>query len=42
MSEDGALGLGGAFFRLKKASFRILFLRCKLRLILVFTGEGEG
>ena len=40
--RDGALGLGNAFFRLKKASFRILFLRCELRLILFFTGEGKG
>ena len=31
-----------AFCRLKKASFQILFLRCKLRLILIFTGEAEG
>ena len=40
--RDGALGLGNAFFRLKKASFRILFLRYELRLILFFTGEREG
>ena len=40
--RDGARGLGNAFFRLKKASFRILFLRYELRLILFFTGEREG
>ena len=38
----GGTRMEGAFCRLKKASFRILFLRCKLRPILIFTGEGEG
>ena len=42
IAEDGALGQGDAFFQLKKASFRILFLRYELRLILFFTGEREG
>ena len=42
IAEDGALGQGDAFFQLKKASFRILFLRYELRLILFFTGEGKG
>ena len=42
IAEDGALGRGDAFFQLKKASFRILFLRYELRLILFFTGEREG
>ena len=35
IAEDGALGQGDAFFQLKKASFRILFLRYELRLILL-------
>ena len=42
MAKDGALGLENTFCRLKKAFFRILFLRCELWLFLFFSGEGEG
>ena len=40
--KTGHWDWGMLFFRLKKASFWILFLCCEHRLILIFTGEGEG